>query len=32
VTGEDGRAAVEVAEAAYRSAAEGCVVHLNARR
>lgn len=28
VTGADGRAAVEVAEAAYRSAAEGCVVRL----
>jgi predicted dehydrogenase len=28
VTGEDGRAAVEVAEAAYRSAAEGRTIHL----
>lgn len=31
VTGEDGRAAVEVAAAAYRSAAEGRVIHLGAR-
>jgi predicted dehydrogenase len=31
VTGEDGRAAVRVAEAAYRSAAEGRVVHVAAR-
>jgi UDP-N-acetyl-2-amino-2-deoxyglucuronate dehydrogenase len=28
VTGEDGRAAVQVAEAAYRSAGEGRIVHL----
>jgi predicted dehydrogenase len=32
VTGEDGRAAVEVAEAAYRSAAEKRVVQLMSRR
>ena len=31
VTGEDGRAAVEVALAAYRSAAEGRVIHLGKR-
>jgi predicted dehydrogenase len=31
VTGKDGRAAVEVAEAAYRSDAEGCTVHLASR-
>ncbi|MEO6829108.1 MAG: Gfo/Idh/MocA family oxidoreductase [Acidobacteriaceae bacterium] len=30
VTGEDGRAAVEVATAAYRSAAEGRTIHLRA--
>ena len=31
VTGEDGRAAVEVAQAAYRSAAEGRTIQLGAR-
>jgi predicted dehydrogenase len=30
VTGEDGRAAVEAAVAAYRAAEEGCTVHLRA--
>jgi predicted dehydrogenase len=29
VTGEDGRAAVQVAEAAYRSAAEGRTIRLD---
>jgi predicted dehydrogenase len=31
VTGEDGRAAVEAAVAAYRSAAEGCTIHLHGK-
>jgi predicted dehydrogenase len=31
VTGEDGRAAVEAAVAAYQSAAEGCTIHLTAK-